>query len=314
MELFRSLAEVPSDFGPSAVTIGKFDGVHAGHRAVISELLEMAQHESLVPTVVTFDRHPLALLDPPLAPESLSSTEQKVERLEAAGVLATLMLPFDEAFAAQSPEEFVERVLVGALRARIVFVGSDFRYGHRGGGTITTLEAAGRKHGFAVRLVDDVRASEGRRASSTWIREALAAGDVAEAAALLGTPTTVRSVVVPGERRGRELGFPTANLRPGVEGLIPADGIYAGTLTVDGTTYPAAISVGNNPTFVGVPERQVEAYVLDEDIDLYGKTVEVAFVERLRGMVKYTTVEALIEQLGRDVADTRRVLQLPSPS
>jgi riboflavin kinase/FMN adenylyltransferase len=314
MELFRSLAEVPSDFGPSAVTIGKFDGVHAGHRAVISELLEMAQHESLVPTVVTFDRHPLALLDPPLAPESLSSTEQKVERLEAAGVLATLMLPFDEAFAAQSPEEFVERVLVGALHARIVFVGSDFRYGHRGGGTITTLEAAGRKHGFAVRLVDDVRASEGRRASSTWIREALAAGDVAEAAALLGTPTTVRSVVVPGERRGRELGFPTANLRPGVEGLIPADGIYAGTLTVDGTTYPAAISVGNNPTFVGVPERQVEAYVLDEDIDLYGKTVEVAFVERLRGMVKYTTVEALIEQLGRDVADTRRVLQLPSPS
>lgn len=313
MEFYRSLAEVPGDFGPSAITIGKFDGVHAGHRAVIGELIAMAEPTSLVPTVVTFDRHPLALLDPPLAPEALASTEQKVERLAAAGVAATLMLPFDAEFAAQSPEAFVERVLVAALHARIVFVGSDFRYGYRGAGTVATLEVAGRRHGFEVRLVDDVRTRHGRRASSTWIREALAAGNVAEAAEVLGTPATVRSVVVPGHRRGRELGFPTANLRPGLEGLIPADGIYAGWLTVEGTTYPAAISIGNNPTFDGVPERQVEAYVLDEDIDLYGRTVELAFAERLRGMVKYTTVEALIEQLGRDVVDTRRALGLPLP-
>ncbi|MCW4386717.1 bifunctional riboflavin kinase/FAD synthetase [Salinibacterium sp. SYSU T00001] len=312
MQCFRSLGEVPEGFGPSAVTIGKFDGVHAGHRAVIDELRSIADASDLVPTVVTFDRHPLSLLDPEHAPAALISNEQKLERLEAAGVRATLMLPFDAGFAAQSPEEFVERVLVGALAARIVFVGSDFRYGHRGAGSVETLEAAGREHGFEVRLVDDVRAREGRRASSTWIREALAAGSVGEAAEVLGTPPTVRSVVVPGERRGRELGFPTANLRPNPEGLIPADGIYAGWLTVDGTTYPAAISVGDNPTFEGVPARQVEAYVLDEDIDLYGRTVEVAFVERLRGMLKYTTIEALIEQLGRDVEDTRRVLGLPS--
>lgn len=314
MQQFRSVADVPADFGPSAVTIGKFDGVHAGHRSVIGELRSIALAEDLVPTVVTFDRHPLAFLNPDRAPEALLSTQQKLDKLEAAGVRATLMLTFDAELAAQTPEEFVERVLVGALRARIVFVGSDFRYGHRGAGTVETLTAAGRAHGFEVRLVDDVRAKEGRRASSTWIREALAAGNVREAAEVLGTPATVRSVVVPGEKRGRELGFPTANLRPRPEGFIPADGIYAGWLTVDGTTYPAAISIGNNPTFDGVPERQVEAYVLDEDIDLYGRTVEVSFVERLRGMVKYTTVEALIEQLRHDVVDTRRVLALPASS
>jgi len=311
MECFRSLDEVPAGFGPSAVTIGKFDGVHAGHRAVIGELLTMAEAQGLVPTVVTFDRHPLAHLDPARAPEALISTEQKLERLEGAGVEATLIVAFDESFAAQTPEEFVENILVGALGARLVFVGSDFRYGHRGVGTVETLKQAGRVHGFEVRLVDDVRAAEGRRASSTWIREALAAGNVREATEVLGMQPTVRSVVVPGEKRGRELGFPTANLRPQPEGFIPADGVYAGWLTVDGTTYPAAISIGNNPTFEGVPERQVEAYVLDQDIDLYGRTVEVTFTERLRGMVKYTTVEALIDQLRDDVADTRRVLGLP---
>lgn len=314
MQIFHSLTEVPASFGPSAVTIGKFDGVHAGHRAVISELLEMAVPGRLVPTVVTFDRHPLALLNPAAAPPSLLSNAQKLERLAETGVQATLMLAFDAERAAQAPEAFVADVLVGALRAKIVFVGSDFRYGHRGGGSVETLRAAGLEHGFEVHLVDDVRARQGRRASSTWIREALAEGRVAEAAALLKKPATVRSVVVAGERRGRELGYPTANLRPNPEGLIPMDGVYAGWLTVDGETYPAAISVGNNPTFSGVPARRVEAYVLDEDIDLYGRTVELAFVENLRGMERYETVAELIAQLGRDVENTRRVLaQSPRP-
>ncbi|AWB90536.1 bifunctional riboflavin kinase/FAD synthetase [Homoserinimonas hongtaonis] len=311
MKLYDSLDEVPADFGPSAVTIGKFDGVHSGHRAVIAELRAMAEADGLVPTVVTFDRHPLALINPGLAPERLISNAQKAERLEAAGVQATLSLPFDEAFAAQSPDEFVERVLVNALKARIVFVGSDFRYGHRGEGNVAGLIEEGRRFGFEVRLVDDVRTREGRRASSTWIREALAQGRVEEAAEVLGTPATVRSIVVPGEKRGRELGFPTANLRPNPEGLIPADGVYAGWLTVDGVTYPAAISIGNNPTFEGVPARQVEAYVLDEDIDLYGRTVELAFVKYLRGMEKYDSIEALVAALRKDVDDTRAALGMP---
>src|SRR5690606_25805477 len=210
MLLFTSLDELPADFGPSAVTIGKFDGVHAGHRAVVGELISVAGADGLVPAGLTFDRHPLALLSPELCPESLSSTAQQSAPLAAAGVEATLMLAFDEALSSQSPDDFVRRMLVDGLRARKVLVGSDFRYGHRGGGNVETLRAAGAEHGFEVVLIDDVRAREGRRASSTWIRESLAAGDVVQAAELLGGVHTVRSVVVRGEQRGRQLGYPTA--------------------------------------------------------------------------------------------------------
>lgn len=308
MEVFTSLEEVPPGFGPSAVTIGKFDGVHTGHRAVIDELRSLAAERDLTPTVITFDRHPLAVLDPEHCPDSLLSPRQKLEKLSQAQVAATLVIPFDREFSMRPPEAFVSDVLVDALNAKLVLVGRDFRYGARGAGNVQSLVDSGASNGFEVRLVDDVRRGTGRRASSSWVREALAAGRVREAADVLGYAPAIRSVVVPGERRGRELGFPTANLRPGPEGLIPADGIYAGWLTVDGTTYPAAISVGNNPTFEGVPARQVEAYVLDEDFDLYGKTVEVAFAEQLRGMVKFDSVDALVAQLGDDVRKTRDAL------
>lgn len=312
MQFYTSLDQIPPDFGPSAVTIGKFDGVHSGHRAVIDELLATAGPLGLVPTVVTFDRHPLALFDPAKCPPALISNEQKIERLAATGVQATLMLTFDRAFSQQPPEDFVQHVLIDALHAKVVSVGSDFRYGVRGSGTVETLTAAGREDGFEIRLVDDVRAKEGRRASSTWIREALAAGNVREAGEILGALPTLRSVVVRGEQRGRTLGFPTANLRPGPEGLIPADGVYAGWLSVDGERYPAAISVGNNPTFDGVPERQVEAYVLDRDIDLYDKTVELSFVERIRGMTKFSGVPELIAGIEHDVSQVRDILGVPN--
>lgn len=311
MQFYDSLDQVPENYGPSAVTIGKFDGVHSGHRAVIGELLAMARPLGLATTVVTFDRHPLALLSPERCPAALISNEQKVERLAATGIDAMLMLTFDRARSQQPAAEFVQRILVDVLRAKIVFVGSDFTYGARGLGTVETLTVAGREHGFEVRLVDDVQAKEGRRASSTWIRESLAAGNVREAGELLGALPTLRSVVVRGEQRGRTLGFPTANLRPGLEGLIPADGVYAGWLSVDGETYPAAISVGNNPTFDGVPARQVEAHVLDRDIDLYDKTVEVSFVERIRGMQKFDGVPELIAQIEHDVSRARDILGVP---
>src|SRR5690606_17479405 len=195
------------------VTIGKFDGVHMGHRAVIDALKQMADAQNLVSTVVTFDRNPLSLLRPERCPEPLVSNKQKLELLENAGVDATLMLTFDERLREETPEEFVSSVLVGALRARLVFVGRDFRYGVRGSGNVDTLRAEGERHGFEVRLVDDVREA-GRRASSTWTRDAPATGDVRRATELLGYLPTLRSVVVAGEKRGRELGFPTANLRP----------------------------------------------------------------------------------------------------
>jgi len=308
---FTSPDEIPADFGPSAVTIGKFDGVHAGHRAVLEQLLAVAGERSLSSAVVTFDRHPLALLRPDLAPTALVSTAQKLDLLEATGVDAALVLTFDESVSSQAPEDFVVHTLVNALRARVVLVGSDFRFGLRGAGNVELLSQLGALHGFDVLVIDDICRDGDRRVSSTWIRELLADGDVEQAAALLGSLPAVRSVVVGGERRGRELGYPTANLDPAIEGFIPADGVYAAWLVVDGKPYGAAVSVGNNPTFEGVPAKQVEAHALDQSFDLYGKTVDVRFVKFIRGMRKFTGADALVEQMARDEADIRAVLGVP---
>lgn len=311
MQKYTSPEDVPADFGPSAVTIGKFDGMHAGHRAVLDQLFAVAAERSLVSAVVTFDRHPLALLRPDLAPTALVSTAQKVDLLEAAGVDATLVLTFDESVSSQAPEDFVQHTLVDALKARVVLVGSDFRFGLRGAGTVELLQELGAVHGFDVLVIDDICRDGDRRVSSTWIRELLASGDVEQAATLLGGYPTVRSVVIGGERRGRELGYPTANLDPRIEGFIPADGVYAAWLVVDSVPYGAAVSIGNNPTFEGVPARQVEAHALDQSFDLYGKTVEVRFVKYIRGMRKFSGVDALVAQMAADEAEIRTVLGVP---
>jgi len=308
VEYYDDLAAVPADFGPSAVTIGKFDGVHVGHRAVVDLLEEQAAEGGLVPTVVTFDRHPLAVVRPEAVPRALVSTRQKRELFEAVGVAAAVVLTFDEQLRSWTPEEFVDRVLVGALHARLVFVGDDFRFGVRGSGTVDTLRELGPSRGFEVVSIDDVRPGGERRASSTWIRELLDAGDVRRASGLLGRLPAVRGVVVRGEQRGRELGFPTANLDPRSEGFVPADGVYAAWVTVGDRTYPAAVSVGHNPTFEGVPEKQVEAHLLDVDLDLYGQRVTVHFVDWIRGNTAFAGVEALVEQIAADVAEIRLVL------
>lgn len=323
---FASLAEVSAGFGPSAVTFGKFDGVHLGHRAVIAELLSLAGPAHLVPTVLTFDRNPLALLHPARAPTSISSPRQKRELFAASGVQAVLEIPFDRHFSALTAEEFIERVLVDTLHARIVLVGPDPRFGTGGRGHLDTLVELGVRHGFEVHSVAPA-AHGGERISSTRIRELLSRGDVAAAGALLGRAPSVRSIVVHGQKRGRELGYPTANLAPGLEGMIPADGVYAGYLTVTaaapsdsdgsvtgaariprlGERMPAAISIGNNPTFEGVPARQVEAYVVDRDLDLYGAEVEVEFTQRVRGMLRFDSLDALIERMAEDTARVREL-------
>ncbi|WP_423917610.1 bifunctional riboflavin kinase/FAD synthetase [Frigoribacterium sp. 2-23] len=308
MEFYDSIDAVPAGFGPSAVTIGKFDGVHVGHRAVIGLLEEAAEARGLIPTVVTFDRHPLSVLRPESTPTPLVSNRQKRELLERAGVAATLMLAFDDELRSLTPEEFVDRVLVAALHASIVFVGDDFRFGVRGSGTVDTLRALSAERGFEVVSIDDVRPGGGRRASSTWIRELLDAGRVREAGALLGREPAVRGVVVHGEQRGRELGFPTANLERTSEGFVPADGVYAARVLIEGTVYPAAVSVGNNPTFEGVPEKQVEAHLLDVSLDLYGAEMTVLFVDWIRGNLRFDGLESLIEQIGDDVETCRRIL------
>lgn len=326
MKLFSTPQQVPADFGPSAVTIGKFDGLHRGHRAVIDRMRQLAADRGLRSVVVTFDRNPLSLLRPESCPPQLTSPAQKLELLAGTGVDATLMLAFDEKLAGLSAEQFVETVLAGGLRAEALLVGADFRFGARGAGDVALLSVLGAQYGFEVIVIDDVMVddsaddtAEGRaddaeasdhRLSATRIRQLIADGDVAQAGRLLGRAPSVRSTVVRGQRRGHELGFPTANLDPaGLEGMIPADGVYAGWLTVDGVDYPAAISVGDNPTFEGVPARQVEAFALDQDFDLYGKQAEVTFVERIRGMERFEGVEALIAQMHDDVARTRSILR-----
>ncbi len=308
MKTFKGLEAVPDGFGPSVVTIGKFDGVHRGHRSVIDRIRGIAAADGLRAVVVTFDRNPLALLAPDKCPDALVSLRQKLELLATTGIDATVLLPFDRALASVPATEFVERVLVDTLGAKAVLVGRDFRYGARGAGDVKLLEDLGESFGFTVEVVDDVRPEGERRVSSTWIRELLAEGDVRHATELLGHAPTVSGIVVHGAKRGRELGYPTANLSPESEGLIPGDGVYAGWLTDAGTRYPAAISVGNNPTFEGVPKKQVEAYVLDRDLDLYDHLVDIEFVERLRGMVAFTNIPDLIETIRGDVDRAREIL------
>lgn len=318
MIVFRDPAEVPAGFGPSVVAIGKFDGVHSGHRAVIDRARVAAMDDGARVVAVTFDRNPLALLRPDRCPEPLVSVDQKIALLAEAGVDAVLVLRFDEELAALAPEEFAQRILVDALHAVCVMVGVDFRFGRGGAGDPAFLTTFGETHGFTVDVVGDVQGG-GRRVSSTWVREMLAAGQVEDAARLLGRPHAVRAEVVHGLKRGRELGYPTANLSTDAEGFIPADGVYAGWLIDEGTDagrvraatrYPAAVSVGTNPTFDDVPQRQVEAYVLDgTGLDLYGHTVQVQFTARIRGMVRFEGIEALIERMDADVAEVRAALQ-----
>ncbi|MGN8553980.1 UNVERIFIED_CONTAM: bifunctional riboflavin kinase/FAD synthetase [Microbacterium sp. SLM126] len=323
MIVFRDPAEVPEGFGPSVVAIGKFDGVHSGHRAVIDRARVDAAEAGARVVAVTFDRNPLALLRPEICPDSLVGAHQKLDLLASAGVDATLLLTFDRALADLGAREFVEHVLVGALGVRIVLVGGDFRFGRGGAGTPDLLRELGAEFGFEVDIIDDVRAIDaGRRVSSTWVRELLAEGDVAGAARILGRSHSVRGEVVHGLKRGRELGFPTANLSSDLEGFVPAEGVYAGWLVDGGALdadhhrdarrsirYPAAISIGTNPTFDDVVVRQVEAYVLDEtDLDLYGHTVEIEFVARIRGMVAFEGIGPLIEQMTDDVIRVREEL------
>lgn len=313
MRTYFAPGEIPADHGGAAVTIGKFDGVHAGHRAVIASLVDIARQRDLVATVVTFDRHPLSLLDPDVCPFPLASNAQRLELLESAGVDTTLLLTFDAGLAALPAQEFVTSILVDALNTRVLLVGADFRFGSHGAGDVALLEQLGAIHGFEVQIVADVAGEEGSRVSSTRIRELLSEGRVAEAAAALGHLHTIRSLVVHGEARGRTLGYPTANLSPDIEGYIPRDGVYAAWLTTNGVRYPAAVSIGNNPTFEGIPDKTVEAHAIDQHFDLYDTTVEISFVQYIRPMHKFPGAAELAEQMGRDELAIRDILGVPAP-
>ncbi len=309
MRIWRRLEEVPAELGPTVVTVGNYDGVHLGHQHVVRRATQVARARGVESVVVTFDPHPFAVLRPEHAPLTLTSLDERIRLLGELGVDAVLVVPFSREIASWSPQEFVDRVLLDALHATAVVVGANFRFGHKAAGDVAFLTEAGARQGFEV---DGVALDGGPQVwSSTYVRTCLAAGDVEGATQALGRPFRIRGVVVEGDRRGRALGFPTANVPTRELAAAPADGVYAGWLIrVDtGERLPAAISVGTNPTFDGERERRVESYVLDrDDLELYGIEVEVEFVARLRGMERFDSVEQLLAAMRTDVRRAREAL------
>jgi riboflavin kinase / FMN adenylyltransferase len=307
---WHGLADVPTDWGRSVVTIGVFDGVHRGHQRIIALTAGMAESLELPMVVITFDPHPAEVIRPGSHPTLLCTADRRAELLDGLGADAVCLLPFTLEFSRLGPEEFVHTVLVDRLHAAAVVVGENFRYGHKAAGDVALLAELGEKYDFTAEGVP-LLADGGITVSSSGIRQKLAAGDVAGAAGYLGRMHRVEGVVVPGARRGKALGFPTANLETFPHTAVPADGVYAGWLAALGgdgresARWPAAVSVGTNPTFDG-RDRVVEAHALDrDDLDLYGAHVAVDFAERLRGMERFSSAEALAGQMHRDVDQAR---------
>lgn len=313
MLLFNALTEVPEFFAESAVTIGKFDGVHLGHQKLLQELIESADSEKLTTIVVTFDRHPDALLNPERAKLPIIGLGQKHQLLEGAGVAATLSLPFTQDLASLSPRDFVQQILVEKLHAKLVLVGEGFRFGAGGEGNLSTLQELGLEFGFIAKTVGHLT-KDGQKVSSTRIRELLDSGDVVGAAKLLGRVHTTVGVVEHGLKIGRTIGFPTANMSRESQGYLPLDGVYAGWLIADGQRYPAAHSVGINETFQAVP-RLVESHVLDrKDLDLYDKVVTLEYVDFVRPSAKFAGVDELIVAINHDLDKVRNILGLCYPA
>jgi riboflavin kinase / FMN adenylyltransferase len=293
----------------TVVTIGAYDGVHVGHRALIADVRRLAAERGCASAVVTFDRHPAVVVRPESAPKLLTDLEQKLELLADTGIDYALVIHFDEQRAAESAPDFVREILVDCLHARSVVVGHDFHFGKGRQGNVALLLDMGRELGFdvlGIKLIED----HGAAVSSTEIRRRLADGDVAGAAELLGRPYEVRGVVIRGDERGRHLGYPTANIAVPAEVQLPADGIYAGWYErPTGEVNAAAISLGRRPTFYEDAEASLlEAYLIDFDGDLYGEPAKVRFIKRLRGEQKFDSVDALTNQIAKDVDETRTAL------
>lgn len=303
MQRWRGLDSTPSGWGRCVVTIGVFDGVHRGHQEIIGCAVRRGAALGLPTVVLSFDPHPSEVVRPGSHPAVLTAPRYKAELLAGLGVDVLLVLPFTPEFSRLGPDEFVHAVLVEQLHAAAVVVGENFRYGHRAAGDVETLAASGRRFGFATEGVP-LFGSGDTTISSTYVRSCVDAGDVAAAASALRRPHRVDGVVVRGDRRGREIGYPTANLQPIAHSAVPADGVYAGRLVRGAERWPAAISIGTNPTFEG-RERRIEAYLLDVDVDLYGDAVGLEFVARLRDTVRFDGVEPLVAQMQRDVERTR---------
>ena len=314
MTLYTALSDVPAGYGPSVVTIGNFDGVHRGHARVISRVVSLAEEHGLRSIAVSFDPHPIQVHRPEVAHHDIMSQGARRHYMCLLGLDDYLLLHYSLEFAQQTPEEFVKTTFVDGLNARYVVIGDDVRFGRNNSGDLNTMRELGEKYGFEVVVVEDLMVDENTRCSSTRIRQLLLEGDMPAATELLGRHHMMAGEVVHGLARGRELGFPTANLSKDIEGVIPADGVYAGWVVraVPGTQsaefLPAAISVGTNPQFNG-EERTVEAHVLGRsDLNLYGERIAVTFVSRIRPMLSFDSLDGLLTQMDDDLRQTASVL------
>jgi riboflavin kinase/FMN adenylyltransferase len=327
VDIWNGLDEVPSDLQGSVVTIGVFDGVHRGHQTLIDTAVTKARELGVPAVMMTFDPHPTVIFLPKSVPPLLATVEQRAVSAARYGIDAMLVVAFDDEIISWSPEEYFRRVIVDLFKAKAVVVGDNFTFGSQASGTSETMKELGERYGVDVTvhgLLRDGDGTDGHTVCSSWIREQLAAGNVAGAAGALGRNFTVRGVVTRGAGRGgAALGFPTANLYFPDSQALPADGVYAGDLRILPTQkdpvgalvgdmpvdvhLPAAISVGTNPTF-GDETRSVEAFVLDHEADLYGRKVTVSFIDHIRGMESYDGLEELVEAIGNDVEATRRLV------
>ncbi len=346
---WRGLDSVPGGWGRSVVTIGVFDGVHRGHQQIIAHAVKRARETGVPAVVMTFDPHPAEVVRPGSHPAVLTEPGRKAELIAGLGVDALCVIPFTLDFSKLSAEGFVHDVLVDTLHAGLVVVGENFRFGHKAAGDVELLRRLGRTFGFGVEEAPLVAAGD-TVFSSTYIRSLIAAGDVGAAAAALGRPHRLEGVVVRGDQRGRQLGFPTANLMSSQYAAVPADGVYAARVAIghpapsrpgvgfawtgergdrseegtrswedaaladasaaDRADRMGAVSIGTNPTFSG-RERRVEAFILDFDADIYGERIALDFVERLREQRTYTSLPPMVEQINDDVARTRSLLSEP---
>jgi riboflavin kinase / FMN adenylyltransferase len=303
--IVRHDGEPDASSEPSVVAIGVFDGLHRGHQAVLEQLVALARSYHALATVVTFDPPPASVLAPDRAPRLLGTIEQRLEGFERLGVDQVRVLTFSKELAKETATEFIDRVLVNDLHACCVIVGEDFHFGHNRGGTLATLRAAGEERGFDV--VAAPTHGDDERWSSTSVRRALADGDLDRAAFVLGHPFTLRGSVVHGDERGGELGYPTANLRLPEHQALPAEGVYAGVVDLEGEWWPAAISVGRRPQFYSDGDLLVEVYLVGYHGDLYDRVLDVVFLARLRGQTTFANESELSAQIGRDVAQTQQI-------
>jgi riboflavin kinase/FMN adenylyltransferase len=313
VQVITDLTESPWPGQRSVITIGAYDGVHRGHRAVIADVKELAAQQGCRSVVVTFDRHPASVVRPESAPNLLTDLDQKLELLAETGIDATVLVRFDEAQSFESAGDFVERVLVDCLRTRTIVVGEDFHFGRQRSGNVALLRELGATHDFEVSPRDLIQRSDGveEPISSTAIRRALAGGQVELAAQMLGRPFEARGPVVHGDQRGRLLGFPTANVEVPNKVCLPADGVYAGTyLRQDGQAHPCAINLGRRPTFYEHADHSLlEAHLLDFNSELYGESARVRFSHFLRSERKFDGIDALVAQLKLDIDNARAVTE-----